>query len=200
MAKKSTRPQLADPVPLAGDPLPATENETRPSPTQDPKKPEPESWIEAIISNNRKAAGKLISAEIDNIISRYEIGELEVLFLFDDVDDISNYHSDRLYAAASAIGEGKKDILLIIHSRGGSIEPAYLISKTLKRFAAKKFVVAVPRRAKSAATLICLGADEIHMGMISQLGPIDPQSAGLPVLGVGNALGHQLIRSHPDSG
>lgn len=54
--------------------------------------------------------------------------------------------------------------------------------------AAKKFVVAVPRRAKSAATLLSLGADEIHMGMISQLGPLDPQSGGLPVLAVSNAL------------
>jgi membrane-bound ClpP family serine protease len=82
-----------------------------------------------------------------------------------------------------------RDILLIIDSPGGSVEPAYLISKTLKRLG-KKFSVAVPRRAKSAATLLSLGADEIHMGMMSQLGPIDPQVSGLPALALGNDLKH----------
>ena len=51
-----------------------------------------------------------------------------------------------------------------------------------------RFVVAVPRMAKSAATLVCLGADEIHMGLTSQRGPIDPQIGGLPALGLANAL------------
>lgn len=74
-----------------------------------------------------------------------------------------------------------------MQSPGRSIEPAYLISKTLKRLG-NKFVVAIPRRAKSAAILISLGADEIHMGLMSQLGPIDPQISGLPVLALGNAL------------
>jgi hypothetical protein len=45
-----------------------------------------------------------------------------------------------------------------------------------------------PRKAKSAATLISLGADEIHMGLMSELGPIDPQFGGLPALGMQNAL------------
>jgi hypothetical protein len=80
--------------------------------------------------------------------------------------------------------------LLIVNSPGGRVEPAYLISKSLKSIAHKHFSVAIPRRAKSAATLLALGADQIHMGMISQLGPIDPQVRGLPVLALGNALDH----------
>ena len=48
--------------------------------------------------------------------------------------------------------------------------------------------MSVPRRAKSAATLISLGADEIHMGHLSELGPIDPQFGGLPALGLSNAI------------
>jgi ClpP class serine protease len=71
---------------------------------------------------------------------------------------------------------------------GGSIEPAYQISKLCKIFAKSKFVVAVPRQAKSAATLIAIGADEIHMGVLGQLGPIDPQLGGLPALAVTQAL------------
>jgi hypothetical protein len=39
----------------------------------------------------------------------------------------------------------------------------------------KKLRVIVPNIAKSAATLFALGADEILMGYLSELGPIDPQ-------------------------
>lgn len=54
-------------------------------------------------------------------------------------------------------------------SDGGKIEPAYLISKTCKRLCKNKLVISIPRQAKSAATLISLGADELHMGLLSEL-------------------------------
>lgn len=85
-------------------------------------------------------------------------------------------------------GSRQKDVLLLLLSRGGSIEPAYQISKICKEFAKDKFIVVIPRHAKSAATLIALGADELHIGPLGQLGPIDPQLGGLPALGVSQAL------------
>jgi hypothetical protein len=124
--------------------------------------------------------------EITNIKSTYNFDQYHILFLYDEHDNISNYHADRLYDAASKNSD--KEIYLLLHSNGGLIEPAYLISKTLKRLSHGKFVVAVPRRAKSAATLIALGADEIHMGLMSQLGPIDPQLGGFPALALMNAV------------
>ncbi|WP_128958293.1 SDH family Clp fold serine proteinase [Bradyrhizobium guangzhouense] len=144
-------------------------------------------WGQAIRAKNLDAFKAGIKKELDGIIAKHaaNLSNYAILFLFDD-DTITSYHTDRLYSAARELHG--KDILLLIDSPGGQIEPAYLISKTLKRLAANKFVVAVPRRAKSAATLICLGADEIHMGMMSQLGPIDPQISGLPTLALGNAL------------
>ena len=33
----------------------------------------------------------------------------------------------------------------------------------------------MPNKAKSAATMVCLGASEILMGPSSELGPVDPQ-------------------------
>jgi len=81
-----------------------------------------------------------------------------------------------------------KNIFLMLNSDGGRIEPAYLISKCCKEKKKDKFIVAVPRAAKSAATLIALGADEVHMGPLSQLGPIDPQINKLPALGLSSAL------------
>jgi hypothetical protein len=147
----------------------------------------PKTWRNAIAEDDFAAANKLLSAEITKIVSSHDL-PYEVLLLFDAQDEISNYHLDQLYEEVAKPERQRRDILLVLHTRGGSIEPAYLLSKTLKRFAETKFVVVVPRRAKSAGTLICLGADEVHMGMISQLGPIDPQSGGLPVLAVANAL------------
>ena len=129
-----------------------------------------------------------MAEEINGIVQKHGLSDYLALLLFDDVDSITSYHSDRIYAAASKFEPGTKNILLVIQSKGGSIEPAYLISKTLKRLSASKFAVAVPRRDKSAATLISLGADEIHIGLMSQLGPIDPQFGGLPALALGNAL------------
>ena len=106
--------------------------------------------------------------------------------------------TDKIYAAIPA--ENKKPILLIIHSKGGEIEPAYLISKTCKE-KAPNFIVAVPRRAKSAATLISLGAEEIHMGSMSELGPIDPQFGNLPALSLSSSLNTiaKVVSEYPKS-
>lgn len=108
------------------------------------------------------------------------------LFLYKPEDSIKNFDSDRIYWATA--NECDKDILLIIHSIGGHIEPAYFISKICKEQSKDKFRVVVPSRAKSAATLITLGADEIHMGSLSELGPIDPQFNNIPALSLSSAL------------
>jgi hypothetical protein len=68
-----------------------------------------------------------------------------------------------------------RDVALILFSRGGRIEPAYQVAKVCKKYAKNRFIALVPRFAKSAATLIAIGADEIHIGPLGELGPIDPQ-------------------------
>lgn len=120
------------------------------------------------------------------LAEKNNVANYEIIFLFDDITSISTYHSNQIYEALSE--SDKKDILLVISSGGGKIEPAYLISKTCKKLKNDKFCVSVPRQAKSAATLISLGADEIHMGLLSELGPIDPQFSGFPASGLGNAM------------
>ena len=108
------------------------------------------------------------------------------LFLYDGSNSISFTHSNRIYETIKSVNGS--DIAMLLYSSGSSIEPAYLISKTCKRKSKNKFVVSIPRNAKSAATLIALGANEIHMGMMSELGPIDPQIGGFPALSMSNAL------------
>jgi hypothetical protein len=139
-------------------------------------------------NDDDKDLKRIVKEDIESIMSSYNLDSYKLVILFDEHDSIGKYHASSIYSAVSSLRENPKDVMLIISSSGGSIEPAYLISKTLKRVKKNKFTAVVPRRAKSAATLICLGADEIHMGMMSELGPIDPQIAGLPALALGNSL------------
>lgn len=116
------------------------------------------------------------------------IDKYHVLIQFDDTT-MRRMDADNIYKSLKEIPKDtKKDILLVLYSFGGDIASAYLISKLCREFTKEKVVVAVPRFAKSAATLICCGADEIHMGSLSELGPIDPQINGLPALGLKNTI------------
>lgn len=65
---------------------------------------------------------------------------------------------------------------LLLHSPGGDIDAAEkLITLIRKRAGSARVRVIVPDFAKSAATLIALGADTIVMSDSSELGAIDPQ-------------------------
>lgn len=156
------------------------------TPSLQPKSPFSQT-MDAINSGDDDSVTRLISDQLISLMPAEISGKYNVLYLYDDAS-IADYHADRLYAAASKVAGNKKPFLLIVHSPGGQIEPAYIISKALKRLSEDNLIVAVPRRAKSAATLISLGASEIHMGIMSQLGPIDPQYGGLPALALSNAL------------
>jgi hypothetical protein len=65
-------------------------------------------------------------------------------------------------------------VALLIDSRGGQARSAYEIATILRRHCGG-FVALIPRMAKSAATLLALGADEIILGEYGELGPLDVQ-------------------------
>lgn len=67
-----------------------------------------------------------------------------------------------------------RDIALVLDSFGGMSLVAYRIASLFQRHA-KSFTVVVPRIAKSAATLLALGASEIILGDDAELGPLDVQ-------------------------
>jgi ClpP class serine protease len=133
-----------------------------------------------------------------NLYSKSGLTNHEVLYLYQPYESIDEDVADKIYNSLPAQKVDK--LLLIINSPGGRIEPAYLISKVCKEIS-DIFVVSIPRKAKSAATLISLGAEEIHMGNMSELGPIDPQFGGLPALGLSSALERlaQLSKKYPES-
>lgn len=66
---------------------------------------------------------------------------------------------------------------LLINSAGGDIEAAEKIIYMCRTISSSLRVI-VPELAKSAATLIALGADKVVMGLQSELGPIDAQLLG----------------------
>ena len=76
-----------------------------------------------------------------------------------------------LYNQLKEIGHTKK-IDLILHSYGGAIDTPYKVVTLIREFC-EEFAVIVPFVAKSAASMLVLGADEVVMGPISELGPID---------------------------
>lgn len=129
--------------------------------------------------------------EIKKIWNNYSnnLRDYLILYLYDTYFKITPFASDKIFTAISKLNPKKsKNILLILVSYGGSLEPSYQISKICCEFSRDKFVVVIPRASKSSATLISLGAHEIHMGSLSELGPIDPQISGRPVLGLSYSL------------
>jgi membrane-bound ClpP family serine protease len=139
-----------------------------------------------------------ISRYIGRIVSEHQVSSrYNILILYDESKMLKS-DADSIYSAVTGFTE-QKPLLLILHSDGGAIGAGYLIGKLLREYASKTLDIAVPRRAKSAATLLCCAADHIHMGSLSELGPIDPQIDGLPALGLKGAIQHlaELIKEHP---
>jgi hypothetical protein len=77
-----------------------------------------------------------------------------------------------LYKQLCSIGKTEK-IDLLLHSYGGSVDIPYKIVNLIREFC-DHFSVIIPFVAKSAATMIAIGSDEIIMGPTSELGPSDP--------------------------
>ncbi|HXR34251.1 MAG TPA: hypothetical protein VN830_11120 [Verrucomicrobiae bacterium] len=73
---------------------------------------------------------------------------------------------------------GAEQINLVLHSPGGDatvVEKMVDMCRSHLSGAHRQFRVIVPNIAKSAATVLALGADKILMGYCSELGPVDPQ-------------------------
>ena len=69
-----------------------------------------------------------------------------------------------------------KTLDIIIHSSGGDIHTAFQICELLRNHTDHLNSI-VPLYAKSAATLMTISSDEIIMGDLAELGPLDTQIA-----------------------
>jgi hypothetical protein len=164
--------------------------------------PEKKPWLAFLQTAKSQDIKNRFVGEIGELLNSHGMDKYCVLALLEPEESIDSYDLDKIFDALSELNsDHSKDVLLVLLSRGGNIEPAYQISKLCKSFAKERFIAVVPRQAKSAATLIAIGADEIHMGPLGQLGPIDPQLGNLPALGVSQALKTiaTVAESHPGS-
>ncbi len=81
------------------------------------------------------------------------------------------YFNDLLYSVSV-----NTNIDLLLHTPGGDIDAAEKLMSILRlRVGVGRLRVIVPDFAKSAGTLMAIGADSIVMSDTSELGPIDPQ-------------------------
>jgi len=83
-------------------------------------------------------------------------------------------HSDVVAVRAALEDERLTALDVIVSSPGGDVEAAYLVARELRR-RVQTLTVHIPFRTKSAATLIALAADELVLGSLGELGPLDAQ-------------------------
>ena len=160
-------------------------------------------WGEILVEGNADKIKSRLERELADLVKKWSrrLQGYTLLFFYTD-ESIGSEDADEIYKALQRIKPSqRKDVLLVLVSNGGYVVPAYQISKLCREWARDKFIVAVPRHAKSAATLICLGADVVHMGSLSHLGPVDPQIKG--VSGLAHKASLQAITKwvseHPGS-
>jgi ClpP class serine protease len=86
-----------------------------------------------------------------------------------DAVDLFENHLDAIFPA--------KKISLILYTTGGNTLAAWNLVNLLRMFCDELEII-VPARARSAGTLMCLGADKVVMTKQATLGPIDPSLSG----------------------
>ncbi|MBK1884674.1 hypothetical protein JIN85_19845 [Luteolibacter pohnpeiensis] len=194
------------PAPPSEEEVDASSEESISDQTAAAKTPEDPSTviIQSLLGKDRSSIENVLKEQIpkalDLLWEKFDLPDYNPLLFLDQSNQVSEDHADQIYSSLCRFDD-PRNILLIIGSRGGRIEPAYLISKNCKAVSKERFVAVIPRRAKSAATLIALGADEIHMGSMSELGPIDPQLGHIPAMSLTNALTTiaKMVSEHPGS-
>ena len=90
-----------------------------------------------------------------------------------EVEYISDLVATSLVDAIAA-EPAAQQIALLVDSPGGDARSAYKIATSIRRHCGE-FTAIVPRRAKSAATLLVLGSNRILLGKFGELGPLDAQ-------------------------
>ncbi len=127
--------------------------------------------------NNSIKRSREIINEIEGILNKRVI----VYFAADNgADAKSMINDDDVFTIQDflQIPSHKVDLVLILHTNGGFSLSAERIINVCRNYCNRnnfKFWVIVPQKAKSAGTIIALGADKIFLMDSAELGPVDPQ-------------------------
>jgi hypothetical protein len=156
--------------------------ETAPAPTKTP-------FYEAIhaLRYQRQAIIRRIQDNTGRKLLCYVAGDAAPLDRDDPVGFVDLLHNV----------QAGQDVDLLLHTVGGDIDVAEkLITMLRTKVGTGRLRVVVPDFAKSAGTLIAIGADVIVMSDMSELGPIDPQIVLTD--GNGNRIRHS-VQSYIDA-
>ncbi len=108
------------------------------------------------------AAAQAVSAELDT----------DIVVFSGDVFPLEDQKFNDLVREK----HGRKNVLLVLSTFGGSADSAYRIARCLQEcYRDGKFYVFVDSYCKSAGTLIAVGASDIIMADSAELGPLDVQ-------------------------
>lgn len=91
-----------------------------------------------------------------------------------------------------------KELVFIINSAGGEALAAERIVNVCRSYSKGSFSVIIPKMAKSAATMVCFGANRLGMSKTSELGPIDPQIPIQDEQGIRYLAAHEIIESYKE--
>lgn len=124
--------------------------------------------IEEFQKKKRKSYIKKIEELTDSNFVGFMMNPAQSMIENEDEDFLEkflqeNYHDD------------KKKITLFLTTPGGLLEPSIKIIYILNYYSNNNFDVCIPNVAKSAGTIICLGAKNLIMGLTSEIGPVDTQ-------------------------
>lgn len=102
-----------------------------------------------------------------------------------------------LYEALRATGH-RPGLDVVLSTGGGGISVTRQLAVLLRSFT-DHLAVIVPYRARSAGTLLCLAADELVLGPLAELGPLDSQmnSAGPPAGEQPGTISAEDVRAFP---
>lgn len=186
--------------------MPSTEPSSTPSPRFD------QAFFSNFITRTRLDAGHvevdLLKEMLDSLSKAFDVDVL--LYAAPYVSGSPVQESDGraavndwdVPALASAMkGMGKRNLFFIVHSPGGDPNAAAQFMEYLHRkYSGRKITAIVPHKAMSAATMMCMGCDEIVMSKLASLGPIDPQFNGLPASAILRELkeAQEDVDKHPE--
>jgi hypothetical protein len=115
---------------------------------------------------------------------------------FNHFVDIDNDDCDMLQSVLQHI-DVSKGLALMISSPGGDGLAAERIVNTCRAYSGSgDYWAIVPGQAKSAATIICMGASKIFMAAPSELGPVDPQIIRREPSGIRQFSAYSLVAGY----
>lgn len=111
--------------------------------------------------------------KLSNLTGRYTISYISSLFPH-PAAFINDWDAEIIESILKGYGKKIEKMDLILHSGGGFAESAERIVNSIYSYC-DDFRVIIPRQAKSAATIVSMGASAILMSDTSEIGAIDPQ-------------------------